>query len=131
MKLISIQITVPKDFFPEEETKPYTQQQNLTMQLGDYIPRMIEENLDDLPLLSNYEVTRDDVDVSYEEETGAAEGFWLQIHINLDEPRSMIVVALSTALRGLVLNWIDSKGVSPPPIVHPTWSWRQRSGRLR
>lgn len=130
MKLISIEINVPKHYLPDDETAPFTQEQNVTMQFGDYLPRLIEEKHDLLPLLNSYEINSGNVDISYEEEAYADNGYWLIIHVDLDEPRSLVVVQLTTLLRELILEWLDTKGLQRP-LVQIEWSWRQRSGRLR
>lgn len=130
MTLIAIQITAPEGFFPDDESKPYTQEQHLTVQLGDYLPRLIVENLEELPLLSNYEINTGDVDVSYEDEPYGLKRFLLEVAINLDEPRSIVVTDLNGALKRLVDTWLEEDKQSEL-CVDIDFEWRRRSGRLR
>lgn len=130
MKIITIQITAPKGFFPDDESKPYTQEQHLTLQLGDYLPRLITENLEELPLLGSYEIKTDDVDVSYEDESYGLERFLLEVAINLDEPRSTVVTDLNGTLKRLVDTWLEKMKQSDLR-VDIDFEWRRRSGRLR
>lgn len=131
MVRIAVKLYVPASYIPTDESIAHVVDQHHTLALADYFPRLFEENYDWLPLLENEVVTHEEVAVTCHADSDAKEGYWPHIYIDLDEPHSLTVVNLNTAVRELVLKWFCSKDVAPPPIVHLKWSWRQRSGRLR
>lgn len=101
----------------------YTQEQYLTDALTNYFPRLIEENLERLPFLDNFAITRDDVEAEYSERGDQEEGMAIEVNIDLRTPREAIIARLESVLRLAVLEWLDSKEIPRQAIpVVLTWN---------